>query len=343
MSVLRLEGVSKVFRSSLRGRYLYTLGPIDLSVEPGEIFGYLGPNGAGKTTTLKLAMGLLRPTSGRIFIFDRPNDSRSARKRVGFLPEQPYFYQHLTAIELLEFYGDMFDFSRDRNHRRAMDLLEVVGLKEFGNTMISKFSKGMLQRIGLAQALVSDPDLVVLDEPMSGLDPVGRREIRDLILDLRSKGKTVFLSSHILQDVEMICDRVGILSVGKLLKVATVAEVLAGSVQSVEVHLEGLSARAAKELGFENTSATGEKTVVTLAHQDEANVALMRLVAAGARVIAVVPVRATLEDFFMSQIAGVPDWAGRALHTQVSAPRSRRRETADREEIVSNTSSTADR
>jgi len=344
MSVLRFEGVSKVFRSSLRGKYLYTLGPITLGVEQGEIFGYLGPNGAGKTTTLKLAMGLLRATSGKVLIFDRPHDSRSARKCVGFLPEQPYFYQHLTAVELLEFYGDMFGLSRDENRRRALHLLELVGLREFGNAMISKFSKGMLQRIGLAQALVNDPDLVVLDEPMSGLDPVGRREIRDLILDLKSKGKTVFLSSHILQDVEMICDRVGILSAGRILEIASVAEVLDRGVRSVEIQIEGLTVSVARDLGFAGASSLGDKTVVNVAHQDEVNGAIMKLAAAGARVVAVIPLRATLEDYFMSQIAGGGNQEGRAFHTQVRGPRSRERSDrgatgrqSDREELISNT------
>ncbi|HVP56476.1 MAG TPA: ABC transporter ATP-binding protein [bacterium] len=304
MSVLRFEAVSKVFRSSLRGKYLYTLGPIDLGIEPGEIFGYLGPNGAGKTTTLKLGMGLLRPSSGKVLIFDRPHDSLSAKRRVGFLPEQPYFYQHLTAVELLEFYGDMFGLERHENRRRALDLIDKVGLRKFGNTMISKFSKGMLQRIGLAQALVNEPDLVVLDEPMSGLDPIGRREIRDLILDLKARGKTVFLSSHILQDVEMICDRVGIISAGKILEIASVADLLDRSVESIEIHLEGIAASEARDLGFTGASALGDKTVVTVAHQAEINLAIMRLVAAGARVAAVLPLRGTLEDYFMRQVVG---------------------------------------
>jgi ABC-2 type transport system ATP-binding protein len=315
MSVIAIEGLTKVFRSSLRGKYLYTLGPLDLRVDRGEIFGYLGPNGAGKTTTIKLAMGLLRPGAGSVLCFGLPCDSAGARRRIGFLPEQPYFYQHLTALELLEFYGDMFGLSRADNRRRAEHLLETVGLREFRDTAVSKFSKGMLQRIGVAQALINDPELVVLDEPMASLDPIGRRDIRDLILDLRSRGKTVFFSSHILQDVEMICDRVGILVGGRIVKVASVTEVLEKTVRWFEVEVDGLSADQVRRLGFGDVASVGEKTVVNVASDDQINPALSRLMAAGARVAGVLPVRPTLEDYFLSQVGG----ATRAQPAEVGA------------------------
>jgi ABC-2 type transport system ATP-binding protein len=302
MSVLAFQAVTKVFKSSLRGKYQYTLGPVSFSVEPGEIFGYLGPNGAGKTTTIKLAMGLLRPSAGRIMCFGLPCESAEAKRRVGFLPEQPYFYQHLTARELLEFYGDLFGMARHDTRRKAEGLLGQVGLADQANTPVSKFSKGMLQRIGLAQALVNDPDLVVLDEPLSGLDPVGRRDIRDLILGLKSRGKTVFFSSHILQDVEMICDRVAILAGGTITRIASVAEVLERSVRWTEVQVDGLGVAAAKALGFGDVVALGDKTVINVAREEELTEALSRLIAAGARISAVVPMRLTLEDYFMSHV-----------------------------------------
>jgi ABC-2 type transport system ATP-binding protein len=303
MAVLELEGITKVFKSSLRGRCLYTLGPIDLSVEAGEIFGYLGPNGAGKTTTIKLAMSLLRPTSGRVRCFGEPSGSARSRRRVGFLPEQPSFYQHLSARELLEFYGDMSGISRRDGARRAAELLEAVGLARCADTAVSKFSKGMLQRIGLAQALVNDPDLIILDEPLSGLDPAGRREFRDLILDLGRKGKTIFFSSHVLQDVEMICDRVGILAGGKIVTVASVAEVLKNSVEWVEIQVDHLPIESARLLRIGEVASLGDKTVVRVAGSEETNGAIARLMAMGGRIAAVLPMRRTLEDYFLSQIA----------------------------------------
>lgn len=304
MAVLELDGVTKVFKSSLRNRYLYTLGPVDLRVEPGEIFGYLGPNGAGKTTTIKLALGLLRPTSGHLRLFGEPCRVAGARRRVGFLPEQPYFYQHLTARELLEFCAGMYGLSGRAAARRAGRLLETVRLAGSADTALSKFSKGMLQRIGLAQALVNDPDLVILDEPLSGLDPVGRREIRDLILSLGRSGKTIFFSSHVLQDVEMICDRVGILAGGKVVRIASIAEVLKRSVRWTEVHAEGITAEAARELDPGAAAGASGATVIRVAPAQDLNGTIVRLLAAGARVTAVLPVRRTLEDYFVSQISG---------------------------------------
>jgi ABC-2 type transport system ATP-binding protein len=302
MSVLSFDKVSKVFRSNLIGRHIYTLGPVSFDVKQGEIFGYLGPNGAGKTTTIKLALGLLRASAGKVTCFGRPSTCHEIRGRIGFLPEQPYFYQHLSAVELLEFYGSVCGMRRKPLRDRAEELLEATGLAEFRNTAISKFSKGMLQRIGLAQALINDPDIVILDEPLSGLDPAGRREIRDLILRLKSEGKTVFLSSHILQDVEMICDRVGILSSGKILKVATMAEVLLGSTRCVEILLDGIDIERAAVLGLGSLSARGEKIVLSLEPDVDVSRAVGILIASGARISAVIPQRQTLENYFMSQL-----------------------------------------
>ncbi len=302
MSVLSFDRVSKVFRSSLIGRHLYTLGPVSFEVEQGEIFGYLGPNGAGKTTTVKLALGLLRASSGSITCFGRQSTSPEIRSRIGFLPEHPYFYQHLSAIELLEFYGSVCGIKKKPLRRRAEKLLHATGLTEFRHTTLSTFSKGMLQRMGLAQALINDPDIIMLDEPLSGLDPVGRREIRDLILQQKSRGKTVFFSSHILQDVERICDRVGILSQGKILQVATIAEVRLGTTRCVEIQVDGLDMGKAAALGLGEVTKRGEKIVISLTPDADVNRAVGVLLASGAKISAVIPQRQTLEDYFMSQV-----------------------------------------
>jgi ABC-2 type transport system ATP-binding protein len=230
--------------------------------------------------------------------------SAQARAQVGFLPEQPYFYQHLTTSELLRFYGEMFGLTRHQVARKVEELLEITGLTQFEHTRLSEFSKGMLQRIGLAQALVNDPQMVILDEPLSGLDPVGRREIRDLILQLKAQGKTIFLSSHILQDIEMICDRVAILSQGRVMKIATLAEVLEGSVTSVEIVTNGCPVSRVRQLGLSGVSKRGDKTVITLSPGADVNQAISKLIGCGVKISAVVPVRQTLEDYFMSQLTG---------------------------------------
>jgi len=317
-TALHFDQVSKTFRSSIAGRHLYTLGPVSFEVGKGEIFGYLGPNGAGKTTSIKLAMGLLRPSGGRITCFGQPSASLEARGRMGFLPEHPYFYQHLTATELLRLYGEMNGMDRRQVRLRSEELLRATGLSEHGSTRISKFSKGMLQRMGLAQALINNPDLVILDEPLSGLDPVWRRELRNLIRHLKAEGKTVFFSSHILQDVEMICDRVAILSNGHVLEVARVADMLSESVSGVEIVVEGLANAQLESLGLGMPETRANREVLTLAPGIEVNEAITRIVASKGRVTAVTPLRQTLEDYFMNRIAGMarPDQRRRATDRQ---------------------------
>jgi ABC-2 type transport system ATP-binding protein len=302
-SILSFEGTTKVLRSDLAGRHLYTLGPLDLEVMRGEIFGYLGPNGAGKTTTIKLMMGLLRPTCGRIVYFDGATVT-AARGKLGFLPEQPYFYQHLTARELLGFYGRLFGLTGSVLGSRIDNMLRLIGLAEHADTRLSKFSKGMLQRIGLAQALINNPDIVILDEPLSGLDPVGRSELRDIILKLKAEGRTVFFSSHILQDVEMICDRVAILANGKILKMAAVPEVLYGSVTGYEIVASNAPANLIGKMSLGRLSVRGDKTVITMPPGIELNESLRRLMTLGVTIEAVNPLRQTLEDYFVSQLKG---------------------------------------
>ena len=226
MEVIKTEGLTKEYPAGLFQTGPKALDHLDLEVQGGEVFGFLGPNGAGKTTTIKILVGLIRPTSGTAQLFGKDGNDTKVRSRIGFLAESPYFYEYLTAVEFLAFYGQLFDLSKNEIKQRSSDLLKQVGLESSANVQLRKFSKGMLQRIGIAQALINNPELVVLDEPMSGLDPIGRKEMRELILKLKAKGKTIFLSSHIIHDVELICDRVGILAKGKLLRIGQIQEIL---------------------------------------------------------------------------------------------------------------------
>ncbi len=277
------------------------LKPLNLSVEEGEIFGYLGPNGAGKTTTLKLLMGLIFPTGGSARILGRDATDPRVKAQIGYLPEQPYFYDHLTAPELLDYYARLSGVSGFERKRRVPAMLERVGLADVSRLQLRKFSKGMLQRVGIAQAILHDPKVIFLDEPMSGLDPVGRREVRDLILQLKADGKTVFFSTHILSDAEALCDRVAILHKGELRETGSVLELTHRGHGTTEVIWEGASAREAVEaLGVE-VHAAGEvmRTVVPEAGLDAA---LDAIRSRGGKLVSVNPMRATLEDYFVEKV-----------------------------------------
>src|ERR1044071_5969642 len=208
-------GITKIFPAPLRGRSVVAVHDLNLEVPSGQIYGLLGPNGSGKSTTLKIILGLITPTRGKTEIFGRDSNQVASREAVGFLPESPYFYKYLTGAETLCFYGKLCGLRGGRLRSRVEEMLELVGLTSARDRRLGSYSKGMLQRIGLAQALVHEPKLAVLDEPTAGVDPVGARAIRDLILDLKRRGVTVLLSSHLLEQVEEICDRVGILEIGR--------------------------------------------------------------------------------------------------------------------------------
>ena len=299
--VLDISHVSRSYRTSFSLRKYWILRDLSLSVEPGEIFGFIGPNGAGKTTTLKLVMDLIRPDGGTIRIFGRSHREVESKARIGFLPENPYFYDYLTAREFLDFYGRLFGFSRALRESRTRELLEKVGLGNRGDRQLRKFSKGMLQRVGLAQALINDPELVILDEPMSGLDPVGRREVRDLILSLKQAGKTVFFSTHILSDTELICDRVGILSKGDLKAVGKVSQLLAHRARFYEVTFSGLSSDGLP--GVESVvSRDGGETLVRAPDEAAVRALAEAVLRRGGTLKGVVPQRESLEDLFLREI-----------------------------------------
>jgi ABC-2 type transport system ATP-binding protein len=305
MKPIRIVGLTKEFRLGLRRRRSLAVNGLDLEVEPGEIFGFLGPNGAGKTTTIKILMGLIYPTSGTAWILDREIGDVAVKREVGFLPEAPYFYEYLTGEEFLRFYGQIFGLGGTALVKKIDQMLEMVKLTEARRLPLRKFSKGMLQRIGLAQALINDPKVVILDEPMSGLDPIGRRDVRDIILHLRDQGKTVFFSTHILPDVEMICDRVGILVKGSLRAVGAVQELVgAGAVTSIEIVVQGLAESGVQEA--ERLGGTvvkrGDQVLIKLEDTTKVDHMLDVIRRQAGRPVSLVPHKRSLEDLFLKEV-----------------------------------------
>jgi ABC-2 type transport system ATP-binding protein len=302
-AVLRLQGLSKAFPGHLGlGRTVAVEG-LTLEVGRGEIFGLLGHNGAGKTTTLKMIIGLLTPDAGEVRLFGAAPSNPAVRTRVGFLPENPYFYDYLTAEEFLDFHGRLHGLAVATRRERVAAILRRVGLPDAGRTALRKFSKGMVQRLGLAQALLHEPDLVILDEPMSGLDPMGRREVRDLILALREAGRSVFFSSHILQDVEMICDRVGILVRGRLTAVGRLDTLVSRKVLWFEVAVTGDLPR---QVPGQVVSASGDEALIRVESVDDLTRLLASLQASGGQVTSVWPRRESLEDLFIREVRRAP-------------------------------------
>src|SRR6478672_10149574 len=302
MSAIEILGLEKVYQVGFwRKRPKRALDPLHLTVEDGEVFGFLGPNGAGKTTTLKMLMGLVFPTSGSARIFGREWTDPDVKAQIGFLPEQPYFYDYLTAHELLNYYGQLSGIPTKNRKKRIAEVLSRVGLTDIDGLQLRKFSKGMLQRVGIAQAIVHDPKLVFFDEPMSGLDPVGRREVRDLMAQLKQEGKTVFFSTHILSDAEALCDRVAIIHQGELRGVGAVADLTSSVHGKVEVVWQGTTVPSSlRALGAEcHVTRDTVRAMLSEANQDAAIEALRR---ERLRLVSVTPVRTSLEDYFMQKL-----------------------------------------
>lgn len=305
MDAITIDKLTKIYKPTWPWQSSTTvLSDVSLSVGRGEIFGFLGPNGAGKTTTMKILLGLMRATSGSVELLGAPASSVNMHKQIGYLPESPYFYDYLTAEEFLVFYGRLAGLDKAELRRRVLLLLNRVGLSEARGLPLRKFSKGMLQRIGLAQALIHDPELIILDEPMSGLDPVGRKDVRDIILSLRDQGKTVFFSTHIISDVEMICDRVGILAKGKLLALGRIEELVNRNVaQSVEVVCESLVGE--EILLIKDTAVRllqrGDRCWMIIPGQSKLEDILSAIRQAGGRLISVIPHKGSLEEIFLEQ------------------------------------------
>jgi len=272
-----------------------------LDVNQGEIFGYLGPNGAGKTTTLKCVLGLIFPEEGQIDLFGHPHLNQSVKARTGFLPENPYFYDYLTAAEFLRFYAQLFLIPHTERQNRIESLLRLVDMKKAENLQLRKYSRGMLQRIGLAQALLNNPDLVLLDEPLGGLDPLGRKDFRDIIVRLKEEGKTVFLSSHILQDIEMICDRVAILVDGRIISQGNLQELISQKILFTEIVISGLKGQDLEGLGEHVSIHTG-RALLKVLDEDSVDRIIGIIRDKKGKIHSLMPRTETLEEIFVDMV-----------------------------------------
>ncbi len=307
-SAIRTEDLTKDYAVGFwRPRPYRALDRLTVDVQPGEVFGFLGPNGAGKTTTLKLLMGLVFPTGGRAEILGRPVGDVAVKRRIGYLPENPYFYDYLTGEELLTYFASLFGYRAGDRRRRVERLLDEAGIGAERRLPLRKYSKGMLQRLGLAQALVNEPEVIVLDEPMSGLDPLGRRQVRELMLRLREEGRTLFFSSHILSDAEALCSRVAIVAAGRLVSVGRVADMLAFETRGWELVVSHATPEHLARLGPAVRGVTpiaDGRYALDLAPDASPAVLLATLESAGARFVSLNPMRETLEDYFVNQVEG---------------------------------------
>jgi ABC-2 type transport system ATP-binding protein len=312
MDAIRTEALTKHYPVGFwRRRPYVALDNLTLSVATGQVFGFLGPNGAGKTTTLKLLMQLTYPTSGRAEILGRPVGDVDVRRRVGYLQENPSFYDYLTAEELLVYMAGLFGLAGPDRRRRAARLLDEVGIGAERRFQLRKFSKGMLQRVGIAQALVNEPEVVFFDEPMSGLDPIGRREIRELILRLRDRGCTVFFSSHVLSDAEALCSRVAILAGGRLAAEGELSDLLAFRVRGWELVAAGVASALVERLRMDGAvtqvrAIGGDRYAMELPVSSAPEGVMAGIIGQGGQIVSLTPVRDTLEDLFVRKVAEAP-------------------------------------
>ena len=304
MSVVVVKDLKKTFVKGFWRKRSVALRGASFAVESGEIFGFLGPNGAGKTTTLKILMGLIKADGGEALMFGKPCGDPSTRRRVGYLPESPYFYDHLTANELLDMMGALYGIDAATRRARGRVLLERVGIAHAAKRPLRSYSKGMLQRAGLAQALIAEPELVVLDEPMSGLDPIGRREVRDMLADLRAKGTTVLVCTHVLADAVTLCDRVGIVVGGIVRDQGLLSELLSPQILRVDVLIRATDEqRAGLQNRFDDVEfrSTAEGTLASLPSEEPVNEFLAACIGEGSEVLQVTPHKETLESLFIRQ------------------------------------------
>lgn len=296
---IEIEGLTKDYPTGfLHLKTKRSLENLSMQVEEGEAFGFLGPNGAGKSTTIKLLMGIIFPTSGGARILGRPIASVEMHKDIGYLPEQPYFYDYLTAAELLDYFSRFFEMSAAARKERVAKMLKKVGLETAGKIQLRKYSKGMLQRVGLAQAILHDPKVVILDEPMSGLDPIGRREVRDIVLELKREGKTVLFSTHILSDAEMLCDKVGVIVGGKLQGVGRPDDIVGMKTNEMEILFDA-DANDPRSTALLGKAAKSGSRYALRVPEEKVFTTLEELRAANAKLASVSPIKPTLEEYFL--------------------------------------------
>jgi ABC-2 type transport system ATP-binding protein len=300
-AVLEIDNLFKTFKVGFIPKKREILKGVSLSVAAGEIFGYLGPNGAGKTTTLKCVLGLIFPDRGKIEIFGHPPNSAVGKERLGYLPENPYFYDYLTAAEFLDFYAQLFGLRKKEKEDNIAALLRLVGMEKARDLQLRKFSRGMLQRVGLAQALINDPALLFLDEPLGGLDPLGRKELRDIIVRLKQEGKTIFLCSHILQDIEMICDRVAIIVGGRVISQGALRTLISEKVLFTEVTLSGIDPAELIDLG-EPLTTLGDRILLKVFQEDDIENLMALVHERKGKIHSLVPRTETLEDIFVEMV-----------------------------------------
>jgi ABC-2 type transport system ATP-binding protein len=298
---LKITDLHKSFKTGFLFKKKKILKGINLEVDEGEVFGYLGPNGAGKTTTIKCLLGLIFPERGEISILGQPYLSLSAKERIGFLPENPYFYDYLTATEFLRFYSQLYQINKDQKGDRIEELIRLVGLEKSAHIQLRKFSRGMIQRIGLAQALLNEPSIVFLDEPLGGLDPLGRKEIRDIIIRLGHEGKTVFLSSHILQDIEMICDRVAIIVNGEIINSGKLQDLISEKIHFTEVILSGLEENRLRDLS-DSLTLSGDRIFLKVTDESKLEDILELVHTQKGKIHSLIPRTETLEDLFVEMV-----------------------------------------
>lgn len=309
MLMVKTENLSKDYVFWVGGlirKRVRALIDLNLEVSEGEIFAFLGPNGAGKTTTIKLLLGLMFPTKGQAWMQGHPLTDIRSKENVGFLPENPYFYEYLTGKEFLTFYAELYGMGKASREDRIKYLLSLVRMEHAADTQLRKYSRGMLQRIGLAQALINDPKLLFLDEPLSGLDPIGRKEMRDIILAQKDAGKTVFFNSHILSDVEIVADRVGIVLKGELKQIGKISELLDQSIATYEVTITGWNEKMSEIISPLAREVRQEEaeTLVVLDNEDQVDTVLKTVSDNKGRVISLIPHRESLEDLFIQQVKG---------------------------------------